>query len=481
MNILIVDDDDQVRLLVSTCLENQCKATVYESASVQDAIAIIKQQPALDCIVSDYNMPNGSGADLFRYLQSTGSKLPFLLCTSEDLETLPEFKNADLAGYIHKSDVIRSLPKLINNLKNSRVNSTGETAYPYCRIKLEALLRSDILSCDVYVKLSGLKYVRVLSKGDGFTHEDYLKYQKRNIQHLYLKKEDLTIFLNTMLVGIAGVEKVKSLNSPAALRSFADQVDNTALKQELNELASSLETDVYSIELHESIHEKTRQAIKAFGITPEVDNLIKGSINLVMQALSKEARFEKLLEKITLNEDQYISSHSILLSSLSCSIASLMNWSSDITRYKLILASFLHDITLEDHHLATFQSVESVILDGSFTGPAIKAFAEHPKAAVQLAKEMSAVPADVDRILLQHHERPDGSGFPNRSPHQHLTPLSCIFIVAHDLVHFMFDQKQNPIPFEQFVVEFSPQYQVGYFKKILVSLSLALQNSAISK
>src|SRR5207244_821722 len=104
---------------------------------------------------------------------------------------------------------------------------------------------------------------------------------------------------------------------------------------------------------------------------------------------------------------KYISSHSMMLGNLACTLAAAVGWSSETTFYKLSLASFLHDITLQNHELAGIQSLKELETRKEEFKPAeLQAYKNHPHAASEMAKQFSEVPPDVDTIIMQHHEQP---------------------------------------------------------------------------
>ena len=80
----------------------------------------------------------------------------------------------------------------------------------------------------------------------------------------------------------------------------------------------------------------------------------------------------------------------------------------------------------------------------------------------------------MDTIVLQHHELPDGSGFPRGLYHHQISPLACVFIVAQDLLDFYLANAASAHPkadvFQAFLAERETRYSSGTFKKILDSL-----------
>jgi response regulator RpfG family c-di-GMP phosphodiesterase len=68
-------------------------------------------------------------------------------------------------------------------------------------------------------------------------------------------------------------------------------------------------------------------------------------------------------------------------------------------------------------------------------------------------------------IISQHHELPEGNGFPNALHHTRIAPLSALFIVAHDFL-FYFERTKNA-NLVTFAKEQEHRYTQGHFKKIL--------------
>ncbi|MGE0617041.1 MAG: HD-GYP domain-containing protein, partial [Bacteriovoracia bacterium] len=173
---------------------------------------------------------------------------------------------------------------------------------------------------------------------------------------------------------------------------------------------------------------------------------------------------------VNANPKRYIPSHSGLIAQISCTLAVAMEWHSETTFYKLNLAAFLHDITLDNHALAAIRTMDELnARRDQFKPQEYKDFQNHAMRAAELARQFNEVPPDVDSIIAQHHEQPDGSGFPRGLTHTHISPLGALFIVAHDLISFVFE-KGGPSNIDLFLQEFliltKDRYAVGNFKKI---------------
>ena len=52
---------------------------------------------------------------------------------------------------------------------------------------------------------------------------------------------------------------------------------------------------------------------------------------------------------------------------------------------------------------------------------------------------------DVSLIIRQHHEWPDGSGFPAHLKENQISALSAVFIICHSFLEVYFHSDQDPI------------------------------------
>ncbi len=83
---------------------------------------------------------------------------------------------------------------------------------------------------------------------------------------------------------------------------------------------------------------------------------------------------------------------------------------------------------------------------------------------------MREIPPDVDLIILQHHERPDGTGFPRRADSGFISPLAAILIIAEDMVIEAF-RKGDAFSITKFYTEKLLEYNSGNFKQVLKILT----------
>ncbi len=279
-----------------------------------------------------------------------------------------------------------------------------------------------------------------------------------------IKREDASVLRQKAQDIIRQTVDIPKVVMPPEVKKHEPHVPEVLLKQEIA-VQESIGLDQEIVLLQKTI--RTR------GVTYDVEKKIQEIEKTLLDAVKRGGSVTDFLTPLSRQRSLYVATHVILLAYVSCALATLMDWKSDTTYIKLILASLMHDITLENPELASIQTLNELSRKKNFlVAKDIAAFHEHMDAAALIVQKISDVPADVDSIISQHHERPNGDGFPKKINHSKIIPLACVFIVAHDLVNFLLksvpaNTEVHALVLERFVKQYPKAYQVGNFRKVL--------------
>ena len=85
MRLLVVDDSKAMRMIVIRTIRQAGfgdDTAVDQAGSAAEALEVVKASPP-DLVLSDWNMPGGSGLDLLKSLREVGSDVRFGFVTSE--------------------------------------------------------------------------------------------------------------------------------------------------------------------------------------------------------------------------------------------------------------------------------------------------------------------------------------------------------------------------------------------------------------
>lgn len=202
MKILVVEDESITREVVISVVENVIPdAEILQCVNSTYAIKIFKTNPDIDIIVSDNSMTGGNGVDLYNFIVDSDYDPIFILSSSDDLETLGGYekikdKEKDFA-YIKKPLGPQNLIDTLTVLLTKRYqNVATEIKENYVKVRIPMFFRNNVSGVDVFCKLSDVKYVKIINAGEPYAREEVLKYTKRKLKYLYVKKEDFDEFLN---------------------------------------------------------------------------------------------------------------------------------------------------------------------------------------------------------------------------------------------------------------------------------------------
>lgn len=104
LNILVVDDDDGMRRLMSRMLTRMNAAEVRLAESGEQALRQLESGAhPVDVVIADWNMSGMSGLELFKRVRATRPELPFLLLTGrDDAASIVAAKTSGVPAYVVK-------------------------------------------------------------------------------------------------------------------------------------------------------------------------------------------------------------------------------------------------------------------------------------------------------------------------------------------------------------------------------------------
>jgi DNA-binding NtrC family response regulator len=102
IRVLVVDEDEDILELTETFLERESDAiTAVQERSAKAAAERVTSED-IDCVVSDYRMPEMSGLELHDIVTAE-SDIPFFLMTAAaDADTVEKAEAAGVTGFIEK-------------------------------------------------------------------------------------------------------------------------------------------------------------------------------------------------------------------------------------------------------------------------------------------------------------------------------------------------------------------------------------------
>ncbi len=352
-----------------------------------------------------------------------------------------KYKSQTLLEYFDVLGPSEMLFKKIEKLLN--VSSRAQSEKIYCKVNLSFFYSTTEVFCDVYIRISEQKYLKVMNRYEEVDTNDIKKLDQRNIKHLYVRKRDFGLITKKM------VDQLRPLVP-----------GENALAVTTNDALST----VFSIQLQETVSE----TIQKIGLSNEAVEMTNIAINSTMQLLERAPEIYQIL-KNSIRGQSYSSEHSFLLSYIACSLLKETSLETQENLLAITIAAFFHDVSLcED--FCPIQSKKEYAYK-SLGMSEQEEIIGHPTASKKLVEEIEGIPQSVGIIIAQHHEQYDGSGFPMGLDYKRISALSAIFNVAHELSQCFYESGNSKENTRAIIAEMNERYLRGNYKTAMLAAS----------
>ncbi|CAM9872365.1 unnamed protein product, partial [Chrysoparadoxa australica] len=305
-------------------------------------------------------------------------------------------------------------------------------------LKLRNFYLYEKLPFDVYIELTKTKYILAIKANKNYTQSQIQDYQKRNIKTLYLEKNEHLSFLENSI----------------------SKIQSTLRKGQFPSPSKHIQTIVAGVLV---VH----QYIRDVGVSETLKEFVDELINQLSVVFKKYNNLEELLLDFPMEHGDL--AEQAVLKGLICEFLTLsLGWKSNLVKQKTGLSAILHDSLLEREEWATITYKDHPDLD-FLSEEQRKNFIDHPKRAAEISRNFSQY-TEVDFIIDQHHEQPDGSGFPLGLHTGKITQVSSVFILASNLVTHLVINGITAGTIRNILSGFSQLYNVGTFKEPLNEL-----------
>ncbi len=442
--IIFAEPDKDLLEMYNLHIEAQLNTEAITFTTGDDVINFLEKCSEVNLIIYETKMINGDAQNIFNYMRENALDIPVIFLgdssVKEFYKSNPEIdKSPQRKQFIYLKHAV-STKELIKTIKKncSGIKEEQQLHDNFSRIRLIHFLRFNNVNCDIYIKISKNKFIKVFNRDDMYTQKDIQKYLHKRCQYFYVQKEDFANFSKYYASTIINTLNNKKVDRPLIENAVISA--NKLIQQQLNDI----------------------------GLSPQLIQLTNKSIQATISIIKKDTKLFELLESFEKHGD-YLYEHGLMISYVACSMAAKLTWGTFATLNKLTLASFFHDITLKDEKLAKVRDLLSADFAELPTRD-INAIKKHPTASNNIVQQFKNIPPDVDKIILEHHESQFGKGFPRGLMAKNISQLSVIFIIAEDFVERIYDQEISIELRDKIIEEFEERYTEPNFKKMLVGL-----------
>ncbi|MBF0314986.1 MAG: hypothetical protein HQK52_16305 [Oligoflexia bacterium] len=406
--------------------------TLQESPSLFNFLAL---RPKVNTLISYYNCDPKS------------IKLPF-----------------DVVATINESNICQVLDEKLGHYFQPDV-SLG--AQEFTAISIPILKHITQLNEDLYLKLISDRYLQLYHHKDIVIATDYEKYQKKGVLFFYIRRNSFVWIekhqQNYTLEISAVPEATLAINPPIEtipdIQAAIISASNTPVEERFKNtkdynLNGPLKLEAAFIQ---TIHENLEKA---------------------MTTIKNNKSLASFIKSIDLTNKDYIALKIEYMCSITCALAKALEWGNDATYEKLIYCSHVHDMKLFPHpEILRVQTLAELEKVQEITPTLMKIYQTHPEDIARVIREDDLAPQDAAMIVLQHHELPGDSGFPQRFQVNRILPFAAILNISSDLTDDMirFGKRWNV---NNYILTRSERYSEGIFAKVLKEVAKLLEETA---
>ena len=247
-------------------------------------------------------------------------------------------------------------------------------------------------------------------------HEVFLAEDANNAKRINVEQDLDLIITDIIMPKMTGIDLLASIKAikpdiPVIVMTGEPTVETAkeAVKNDANDYLikpvtkeNLMKATRYALEKKKLIDEKTKLEIENTKYRENLENLVKQRTAALQQAIN--GTIETII-KILEYKDPYTAGHERRVGALSLAIAKKMELGEEEQK-RIYFAGYLHDIGK--------LLVPSEILSkpGKLTDGEFGVIKEHVKSGYELTIDIDLSWPIAD-LILQHHERMDGSGYPN--------------------------------------------------------------------
>lgn len=429
--ILLVDHDQGLLKNLNFMVKQLGHQTLLASDGREASLLLDQHQ--VDAVITEMHMPDRSGLYLLNHIRKRFN-IPVIVMSKNRID-----KEAQVAFDLGANSII-SKPFKKGDLRVTLENNL--TLYhkeqfqkEFVKLHIEEFIHPEGMFFELYTE-SEKDYVLINEHGNEITTEVIKTFREKNIDSLYVKKNDILEYL-----------KLKQFNSG---KSYY------ARKEE--------------------IRKATIEAICELGFIHHLKlNAYQRGQDLVLMTLdilTDNVELLCLFERLKSGPDNIFkrSVHTAFVSSLICQYSGSRNLSDF---FHIITGSLLSEIGLLDTNIELSKIKLDELTENERTIMEI-----HPIRGASLLSRINVLPENIKDIVEQHHENDIGSGYPNNLTDKFIEPLAKVVSVASAFIFYLLQKgDSNLSQASENIDDFTTHFISTYDVKILEELLLVFNRS----
>lgn len=290
----------------------------------------------------------------------------------------------------------------------------------------------------VHVLVSG-KYLKLNYADDQFV-EILRKLQQKEVHDVYINQTDCRILIE---------------HAQSALSSKNFFNPNTVSEKKVETLDNSVKM--------------VKEVIRQLGVTSETVQLLKSVNDRAMSIMNEAPTLYAFVQRYKKNcSEEFM--QSMLTSFIMAMMIDKFPWKSDQVKEKGAMASLLGDMLLEKEDFDLIREWEK----SGFISELPERIKRHPMETADKLRPKRLIASETITIIEQHHELPNGKGFPMGTNAPKFNQLAAIFIVSQNFIELLYQENFDFEKRFEIITRIKIKYDSRSFDKAIDALSLVI-------
>lgn len=299
----------------------------------------------------------------------------------------------------------------------------------FLAVPMSSLIHRKASISDLFIRLPSNRMIKIAHKGGPIDHDRLSRLSdKKNVTHFYVQKQDFGLVVGELVRGAVTLNDMSKIPADIRIAKFFDVAET--VYSELLRLPVTDESLGRAVRLSQEISDGMRER-------PDFVKLIKSVVGM----------------------GDHFSRHSLGTVVMSNLVAVQLEWKSQKLLSPITNGAFFHDLGLKEiPEELRFKTRIEMNKDEALI------WEEHPAIGASLLSTQNFITPDVLRIVQEHHEIPNGTGFPGKLRLDRIFPMAKVVSLGNMLAHDIFDPLEQGKPFvlDQILQKIDHVYGVMY-------------------
>lgn len=306
--------------------------------------------------------------------------------------------------------------------------NTNQESIEYVPFRVSTLRGDQKIDFNAYVRINE-KFILYVRRGDSFEGKRINKLKEKKLKQLFLKPDEEHLY-RTYLE--RNIEMAYNKNSGKTIENRAEIIQGSQ---------QSNTEEVFDNPFSAAAYNEAKSSAEKFAnFLQSEDDAFGAMMNLQ-------------------NVDQNIAHHGVTVSTISTMLANRLGTLDTKILNLMTLGALLHDF---DHHHNGLQMNKPI---AQFTPAEMEKYKNHPRAGAQAVQDKKHFDQLVIKIIMQHEERIDGSGFPLGIREKDIEPASVIVGLCNSLDRLItFEGVNKANAYKELMINKVGKYPLGQIK-----------------